>query len=514
MIGVVLIFRDVTEQRRAERELRQSEQELADFFENATVGLHWVGPDGTILRANRAELDMLGYSREEYVGRPIADFHADEDVICDILKRLQAGEKLDEYPARLRCKDGSIKDVLIDSSVLWRDGEFVHTRCFTRDVTERKRAEAALRESQEQLAAELEATTRLHALSTRLLAAGDLHEALDDVLQEAILTCRAKLGYVQLFNPESHALEIIAQRGFGEDFLDYFRTVRVDEGSACAQAMGSGERIIIEDVELDPSYEPHRQVAAAAGYRAVQSTPLKSREGRVIGMLSTHFSQPHRPSERDLRLLDLHARHAGDLIVRHGFEEALRRSEAQFRQLADAMPQIVWTARPDGKIDYRTAAGTSSPACRRRWATRAGGKSFTPTRPSQPVSVGGFPPERRSVRDGDPAPGSAASRSYRWHLIRTVAVHDEAGKVARWFGTSTDIHGTEAGRGVLPLSGRGERCPGGRGGLRKHLAEGGELGRAVFRRLVRRGRGERRRHAAAAGGRPPGRRKDSAWRTS
>jgi PAS domain S-box-containing protein len=122
-----------------------SEQELADFFENATVGLHWVGPDGTILRANRAELDMLGYRREEYVGRPIADFHADEDTICDILKRLKAGEKLDEYPARLRCKNGSIKDVMIDSSVLWRDGEFVHTRCFTRDVTDRKRAEERVR---------------------------------------------------------------------------------------------------------------------------------------------------------------------------------------------------------------------------------------------------------------------------------------------------------------------------------------------------------------------------------
>src|SRR5205085_11611101 len=142
MATVAGTFGQFIERKSAEEELRQSEQELADFFENATIGLHWVGPDGTILRANRAELEMLGYSREEYVGRPIADFHADEGVICDILSRLQAGEQLHEYPASLRCKDGSIKDVLIDSSVLFRDGEFVHTRCFTRDVTERRRAEA------------------------------------------------------------------------------------------------------------------------------------------------------------------------------------------------------------------------------------------------------------------------------------------------------------------------------------------------------------------------------------
>ena len=133
------------ERKVAEEGRRRQQEELAEFFENATVGLHWVGPDGTILRANQAELALLGYSREEYVGRPISDFHADEDVICDILKRLEAGERLDEYPTRLKCKDGSIKDVVIDSSVLFRDGQFVHSRCFTRDVTERKRAEEAVR---------------------------------------------------------------------------------------------------------------------------------------------------------------------------------------------------------------------------------------------------------------------------------------------------------------------------------------------------------------------------------
>src|SRR2546425_11733391 len=100
----------VNEQRDATATLR-SEQELSDFFDNAVIALHWVGPDGAILRANRAELELLGYSREEYVGHHIADFHVDPAVIEEILKRLTMGETLRNVPAALRCKDGSIKDV-------------------------------------------------------------------------------------------------------------------------------------------------------------------------------------------------------------------------------------------------------------------------------------------------------------------------------------------------------------------------------------------------------------------
>ena len=129
--------------RQVEESLRRSEQELSDFFDHASVGLRWDGPDGTIVRVNDAELAMLGYARGEYLGHSIMEFFVDEGVANNLLKRLHAGQTLNDYEARLRCKNGAVKEVLINANVLWDHGRFVHSRCFTRDVTELKAGEAA-----------------------------------------------------------------------------------------------------------------------------------------------------------------------------------------------------------------------------------------------------------------------------------------------------------------------------------------------------------------------------------
>lgn len=145
--GLSVYFQDITERKRLEAIAHIKEQELSDFLENANVGMHWVGEDGIILWANQAELDLLGYSREEYIGQPIAKFHANKEIIDDILCRLKANETLHDYEATLQCKDGSIKYVLINSDVYWKNGEFIHTRCFTRDITQQKQIEAKLHQT-------------------------------------------------------------------------------------------------------------------------------------------------------------------------------------------------------------------------------------------------------------------------------------------------------------------------------------------------------------------------------
>lgn len=126
-------------------------EDLLDFVDTAAIGLHWVASDGTILWANPSDYEPLGYSEDEYIGHNIVEFHADQAAISDILRRLTVGERLRDYEARLLCKDGSARKVLITSSVKFDEaGEFVHIRCFTIDVTDRKleglRVEALLRE--------------------------------------------------------------------------------------------------------------------------------------------------------------------------------------------------------------------------------------------------------------------------------------------------------------------------------------------------------------------------------
>ncbi len=160
------------------------------------------------------------------------------------------------------------------------------------------------------------AMRRLHEVSKDLGALPRFSALLPRILEGALSLTGADYGNIQIIDPATGSLSIVTQAGFGPDFLDYFAVVD-DEGCACGRAARHGAQIVVDDVYSDPGFAPHREIAAASGFRAVQSTPLADYAGRLVGMVSTHFQRPHRASGRDLRILQLYGDLAGAAAARH-----------------------------------------------------------------------------------------------------------------------------------------------------------------------------------------------------
>ncbi|MFL6216105.1 MAG: ATP-binding protein [Blastocatellia bacterium] len=180
-------------------------------------------------------------------------------------------------------------------------------------IAERKVAEAALCKIKEELETQVADLRRLHEMSVGLTGTLDVKLLLDEVLRSAMAVHGTGMGLLSLCESERDGINVMVHSGFDERFLKLIEWVPAG-GGACGTCYAERRRVIIEDVELDPVFDDYREAARIAGFRACHSTPLLTRNGNIIGVLSVHFDKPHRPSERETRLMDLYARMAADII--------------------------------------------------------------------------------------------------------------------------------------------------------------------------------------------------------
>jgi PAS domain S-box-containing protein len=308
----VCIKRDITKRKQYELELRRSQSELTDFFENASVGLHWVSADGTILRANQAELDLLGYTRDEYVGRSIVDFHYVREAIEDLLERLRNGEVVRDYEARLRCKDGTSKTVRIDSSAYFENGKFVHSRGFTRDITDRRRTEHRL--------ALQYAITRIVSRSIDFVEG--THEILETVCeslgwqvgvlwavdhQEAVLRC-VDVWQSPVLNAndfECACVSMLFPKGVGLP----------------GRIWSTGRPAWIPNLKKDRNF-PRAPLAETSGLRAGFGFPIQLGE-EVIGVIEFFSQEIRQPDQELLEMIGNVGRQIGQFQERKRAEEKL-----------------------------------------------------------------------------------------------------------------------------------------------------------------------------------------------
>lgn len=312
---------------------------VASIVESSHDAIFGEDLNGIIISWNGGAERILGYMAEEVIGQPTTilippDRHNEETAM---LERLRRGERTGSYETVRRRKDGSPVDISVTVSPSKNtEDKVIGASIIARDITERLYAERTLRESEARLGQELEGARQLQQVSLELLS--NCPEVFyEQILDAAIVVMRSQAASMQILEPDTGILKLLAWRGFHPDAAAFWDRVDCNSASTCGEALKTGRRIFVSDTETCAFISGTEDLEAyrLSNLRAVQSTPLRSRSGRALGMVSTHWREPREPSKDDFSRFDVLAREVADLFERAQTEAALRESEARLKAAVD-----------------------------------------------------------------------------------------------------------------------------------------------------------------------------------
>ena len=393
---ILLGIQDVTDRLEFQAAVQRSETRYRRLFEASKDGVLIVDPESRkILDANPFMSELLNYTREELLGRELFEIGLlrDEEMNREAFRELlhQGFIRYEDLP--LVTREGRRRDVEFVSNLYSEAGEAI-IQCNIRDITQRKRIENVLRESE------------------------DRYRTLFDLGSVAVYSCDIT-GVIKEFN--RRAVELWGREPVPGDtderFCGSFKLFRTDGSfmphAQCPMAdVLTGKIPEARDAEVLIERPDGSRITVIVNIR-----PLKNEQGEVTGVINCFF----------------------DITERKRAEEALRESETRFRELADAMPQIVWSARPDGYVDYYNKrwydySGLNEGDEQESWnpilhpddLQRSVDTYFDCIRESKPFQI--------EYRFKDRFHGG-----YRWFMGRALPIKNEQGHILRWFGTCTDI---------------------------------------------------------------------------
>ncbi|RJQ62469.1 MAG: response regulator [Desulfobacteraceae bacterium] len=312
--------------------LAESENRYRMMGEILPYGVWLCDSDGRAEYVSPSFLELLDMSQEEQNGFGWTKRLVPEDVEPMMKKWLhcvQTGTSW-EHEHRIIDRNGKIHIVLSRGlPVKDKSGRIKKWAGINLDITDRKHAELEREELMKQLKAELDAARHLQQISTQLIQAGDIQTLYEQLLDTAVAILQADFASIQILYPDRGAtgeLRLLGNRGFDAQAAEFWEWVSADSRSACGIALSTGQRVFTADVRRCDFMAGSEDLAMyiETGILAVQTTPLISRSGTVLGMFSTHWREPHELSERELRMLDVLARQAADLIERSQTLESVK----------------------------------------------------------------------------------------------------------------------------------------------------------------------------------------------
>lgn len=341
---------DISERKRVEEALSRSESKFLDLYENAPCAYFSVGTDATIRLCNHHAVELLGYSREELLGKPVFELYADgpegKEKAKKVFERFLTGEPMTDEELQMQRADGSIVWIsLMVNGIRDSKGGLVEIRSMVLDIADRKRAELELL----RLNLELDA---IRSCNQILIRAEDEQTLLNDICRIICDKAGYRLvwvGYAE--NDDAKTVRPVAWAGAEDGYLTTAKITWADtergRGPA-GTAIRSGETVYVEDFATDPRMVPWRKSALQRGYRCAIALPLKDERANVFGALLIYATESNAITSREIRLME---ELADDLafginglrsrIERKRAEDALYDAQQVFRTLVEKSPDII-----------------------------------------------------------------------------------------------------------------------------------------------------------------------------
>ncbi|MCP6761423.1 MAG: PAS domain S-box protein [Fischerella sp. CENA71] len=330
------IGQDISERKQAQEELRRSEEQRRLVLDLTHTGFwDWqITTDEITWNDNHYHLLGLVPNSVEPTYQTWRDRIHSEDIdrVEQVVNHALDIQTDFETEYRVIYPDGSHHWLMARGRGIYDEsGQAVRMVGMLFDISDRARAEAVV-------AADLKDTQLLRDLSARLISEDDIQVLYNEIVATAIALMRADGGSFQILDETTQELVLLASQNFDRTMIEHFYRVDTHLNTSCGIALATGERAFVDfDVPKSNDLDGYLRMHVNAGYLYAQSTPLISRSGKLIGMVSTHWRNHHRPSDRQLRFLDLLARQAADLIEQRQSQEKIREQAALLDVTTDAI---------------------------------------------------------------------------------------------------------------------------------------------------------------------------------